>query len=236
MSATKIALVTGGNRGIGLEICRQLANLPDLQVILTARSLEKAQTAVNYLSLPTIIPQVLDVSKPDAGAELALWLEQNFGGVDILVNNAGIFLDYQRQQTSVLALKAETLQETLATNLFGPLNLCQTFIPFMQKRGYGRIVNLSSGMGQLSNMGGGAAAYRISKTALNALTRILAAELQNSPILINALCPGWVKTDMGGAQAPRSVEQGAETAVWLATLPNDGPRGLFFRDRQPIDW
>ena len=236
MSDVKIAVVTGGNRGIGLEICRQLAQRPDLHVVLTARSMEKAQAAAAILVGLNVSAQVLDVCDSDSVAAFTSWSEQRFGGIDILINNAGVLLDYQRREASVFALRPETLQATLATNLYGPLSLCQALIPRMKKRNYGRVVNLSSGMGQLSDMGGGAAAYRLSKTALNALTRILAAELQDSPVLVNAMCPGWVKTEMGGAQAPRSVEQGADTAVWLATLPDDGPRGLFFRDRTPIDW
>jgi NAD(P)-dependent dehydrogenase (short-subunit alcohol dehydrogenase family) len=106
----------------------------------------------------------------------------------------------------------------------------------MRRNGYGRVVNISSGMGQLSDMGGHSPSYRVSKTGLNALTRMLTAELGEENILVNSVCPGWVRTDMGGPNARRSVEQGAETPVWLATLPDDGPRGGFFRDRKPIPW
>jgi len=130
----------------------------------------------------------------------------------------------------------ETYRETLETNVLGPLALAQALVPFMKRNRYGRIVNISSGMGQLSEMGVGSPAYRVSKTALNALTRILAADLKASGILVNSMCPGWVKTDMGGPTAPRTVEQGADTAVWLATLPDGGPTGGFFRDRKPIPW
>jgi NAD(P)-dependent dehydrogenase (short-subunit alcohol dehydrogenase family) len=126
--------------------------------------------------------------------------------------------------------------ETFKTNTLGPLQLIQAVVPHMKARGYGRIVNLSSGAGQLADMGGGFPAYRMSKAALNALTRIAAAELGPGDIKINAMCPGWVKTAMGGPGATRSVEKGAETAVWLATLPADGPTGGFFRDRKPIPW
>lgn len=238
MLKTKIAVVTGGNRGIGLEICRQLAQKSDLHVILTARSLEKAQSAVKILASEglEVTPFQLDTTAPADIAHLAQWLEISWGRVDILVNNAGILLDQQRHQASVFNVQIETLRETMETNVYGPLMLCQALIPLMKKNGYGRIVNLSSGMGQLSDMGGGYTAYRLSKTALNALTRILSAELQDSPILVNTMCPGWVKTDMGGPQATRSVAQGADTAVWLATLPDHGPSGQFFRDRQPIAW
>ena len=136
----------------------------------------------------------------------------------------------------VLDSKLETWRETLTTNVFGPLMLIQALAPLMKKNGYGRIVNVSSGQGQLSDMGAGTPAYRVSKTALNALTRTVAAELTGSGVLVNSMCPGWVRTDMGGAGAPRSVEQGADTAVWLATLPGGGPTGGFFRDRKPIPW
>jgi len=136
----------------------------------------------------------------------------------------------------VLDSKLVTWRDTLETNLIGPLLLAQVLVPLMKRNGYGRIVNVSSGQGQLSDMGVGTPAYRVSKTALNALTRTLAAELKGSGILVNSMCPGWVRTDMGGAGAPRTVEQGADTAVWLATLPDDGPSGGFFRDRRPIPW
>ena len=122
----------------------------------------------------------------------------------------------------------------LATNLIGPFLLCQTLIPLMQGRG--RVVNVSSGMGQLSEMGGGFPAYRMSKAGLNALTRIFARELEGTGVKVNAVCPGWVRTDMGGAGAARSVEEGVATTVWLATLPDDGPSGGLFRDRKPIPW
>jgi len=136
----------------------------------------------------------------------------------------------------VLDSKLVTWRDTLETNLIGPLLLAQALVPLLKRNGYGRIVNVSSGQGQLSDMGVGTPAYRVSKTALNALTRTLAAELKGSGILVNSMCPGWVRTDMGGAGAPRTVEQGADTAVWLATLPDDGPSGGFFRDRRPIPW
>src|SRR5262249_21641860 len=153
---------------------------------------------------------------------------------DVLINNAGVMLD--PRGSHVLDSKEKTWHDTLAVNLFGPLLLTQALVPLMRKNGYGRIVNVSSAQGQLSDMGPGTPAYRVSKTALNALTRTLAAELHASGILVNAMCPGWVKTDMGGQGAPRTVEQGADTAVWLATLPDGGPTGGFFRDRKPIPW
>ena len=144
--------------------------------------------------------------------------------------------DLAEPQTSALRIKPDTLRRALETNTLGPYQLMQKFAPMMKKAGYGRIVNLSSGMGQLEEMNGGYPGYRISKTALNALTRIFAEELLNTGVLVNSVCPGWVKTEMGGPNADRDVEEGADTIVWLATLPDDGPTGGFFRDREPIDW
>jgi NAD(P)-dependent dehydrogenase (short-subunit alcohol dehydrogenase family) len=137
---------------------------------------------------------------------------------------------------SVFDAKVETLRKTMETNVYGPLQLIQALVPLMKEHDYGRIVNVSSGMGQLTDMGGGYPGYRLSKTSLNALTRIFANELNGTHILINTMCPGWVKTDMGGPGATRTPEQGVDTMVWLATLPNDGPTGAFFRDRKPIPW
>ena len=232
----RIALVTGANRGIGLEIARQLARQPGIRVVLTARDEAKAGAAAAKLKREGLEVETaaLDVTRDASIAALAAVLEKRHGRCDILVNNAGVMLDPRGSR--VLDSKAQTYRDTLETNLLGPLRLVQALAPLMKKHRYGRIVNLSSGQGQLSEMGVGTPAYRVSKTALNALTRTLAADLQGSGILVNAMCPGWVKTDMGGPSAPRTVEQGADTAVWLATLPGDGPSGGFFRDRRPIPW
>jgi NAD(P)-dependent dehydrogenase (short-subunit alcohol dehydrogenase family) len=160
-----------------------------------------------------------------------------FGRIDVLVNNAGILKEGQTpEESKVLEVSAELVFETYDANTVGPLRMIQAVVPIMLKGGYGRVVNISSGAGQLSDMQAGYPAYRMSKSALNALTRITAAELGPTPIKVNAMCPGWVRTDMGGPNATRSVEQGAETAVWLATLPDTGPTGGFFRDKAPIAW
>jgi len=232
----RVAVVTGGNRGIGLEICRQLAKRGDLRVVLAGRDLGKAKSAVKSIKnqIVEVIPVVLDVSSASSIKNFANYVAKQFGRCDVLVNNAGILADPRGSR--VLDSKLETWQATLAVNLLGPLMLIQALAPLMRKNGYGRIVNVSSGQGQLTDMGAGTPAYRISKTALNALTRTLAAELRGGGVLVNSMCPGWVKTDMGGPGAPRTVEQGADTAVWLATLPDDGPSGGFFRDRKPIPW
>jgi NAD(P)-dependent dehydrogenase (short-subunit alcohol dehydrogenase family) len=226
----RIAVVTGANRGIGFEICRQLAKA-GMHVVLAARDEAKGKAAAKKLGVES---RKLDVNSDASVKAFARWLADTHGRCDVLVNNAGVLLD--PRSTRVLDSKIETYRDTLETNLLGPLRMIQAIVPIMKKRGYGRIVNMSSGQGQLSDMGVGTPAYRVSKTALNALTRTTAADLQGSGILINAMCPGWVRTDMGGDSAPRSVEQGADTAVWLATLPDNGPSGGYFRDRKPLAW
>ncbi|MCI0397349.1 MAG: SDR family oxidoreductase [Chloroflexi bacterium] len=231
---TKIAVVTGGNRGIGLEICRQLGRL-GIQVILTARSVGRGTAAAGALQaegLPVHF-HPLDVADQMAVRRLAKTLADDYGRTDILVNNAAVYLD---PGLSIAEMDLALVRQTMETNFYGPLRLCQIIAPLMRRNSYGRIVNLSSQMGSLRHMGAGALAYRVSKTALNALTRVLAAELRGNNILVNSVDPGWVRTEMGGDHAPRSVEEGAETAVWLATLPDGGPTGSFFRDRRPVEW
>jgi NAD(P)-dependent dehydrogenase (short-subunit alcohol dehydrogenase family) len=239
MNATKkIAVVTGANRGLGFETCRQLAK-QEIQVILTSRDEAKGNAAVEKLQAEglDVLYRSLDVTNADSVEHLAQFIRNQFGKLDILVNNAGIAKDFlDPSEGSVLKTKVSTLQETIETNLYGPLLLCQALIPLMKVNNYGRVVNVSSGAGQLSDMKIGFPAYRISKTALNALTRIVANELEDTNILVNAVCPGWVRTDMGGPNAPRSPVEGVDTIVWLATLADGGPTSGFFSDRQPIDW
>jgi NAD(P)-dependent dehydrogenase (short-subunit alcohol dehydrogenase family) len=235
MATPRIAVITGGNKGIGFEICRQLA-FRGVNVVLTARSPRRGAQAAKKLQGEglNVIFHPLDVTAPDQVQALARYLETAHGGCDVLVNNAGIALD--RYSMSVLDTPLRLFQDTLDTNFYGPLRLCQALIPMMLRRRYGRVVNLSSGLGQLEDMQDGSAAYRASKTALNALTRMAAAAAGNRNVLVNSMCPGWVRTDMGGPNATRGVEKGAATAVWLATLPDGGPSGGFFRDRKPIPW
>jgi len=232
----RIAVVTGANRGIGLEICRQLAQQAEFRVVLTSRDESKGRDAVKTLRAAgqDVDYQQLDVTSQRSVELLADYLAETYGRCDVLINNAGVMADPRGSR--VLDSKPATYRKTLETNFFGPLLLIQALAPLMKKARYGRIVNVSSGQGQLSDMGAGTPAYRISKTALNALTRTCAAELYGTGILINSMCPGWVKTDMGGPSAPRALAQGADTAVWLAMLPEGGPSGGFFRDRKAIPW
>lgn len=234
MNTKRIAVVTGGNRGIGFETCRQLAK-QGIQVILTSREAAKGKAAGEKLQAEGLDVSYysLDVTDADSVQRLAQFIKSKYGQLDILINNAGVLLD---SSDSILNTKFDTLHQTIDTNLYGPFLVCQALIPLMDIHKYGRIVNVSSGAGQLSDMNSGYPSYRISKTALNALTRILGNELKGTNILVNSVCPGWVKTDMGGANASRTPAQGADTIVWLATLPDNGPTSGFFRDRQSIPW
>ncbi|MEQ1695919.1 MAG: SDR family oxidoreductase [Hyphomicrobiaceae bacterium] len=238
MAETRVALVTGANRGIGLEIARQLARL-GVMTVLGSRSLEKGKVAAEPLAGEGLVAPVVALDVTDTASIRAAVAETMglFGRVDILINNAGVMLEHSGTPDFVASsVGLDVMRATFEVNLFGPLAMSQAVLPVMRDQGYGRIVNMSSGMGQLSEMGAEHPAYRMSKAALNALTRTLAAELGAGAIKVNSMCPGWVKTDMGGQDAPRTVEQGAETAVWLAMLPDDGPTGAFFRDKKPIAW
>ena len=229
----RIALVTGANRGIGREVGRQLAQR-GLRVILTARNAPAGQAAADALAregLPVVFCP-LDVSDPASVDAAKSWVEERYGRLDVLINNAAVYLD---EHSNIFNVPIDDFTTTLAVNLYGPLYLCRAFVPGMRRRGYGRVVNVSSESGQLSTMGGYTPAYAISKAALNALTRAVAAEAGPS-VKVNAACPGWVRTDMGGPHATRSVAEGAAGLVWLATLPDSGPTGGFFRDGRPLDW
>jgi len=227
----RVALVSGGNRGIGLEVCRQLAE-GGLTVILGSRDEERGRQAAEGLA-GEVVARQLDVSDAGSVERLAASIENDFGRLDVLVNNAGISNDDGQGGAEA---DLDRVKEALEANLFGAWRLCEAAIPHMRREGYGRIVNVSTGLAALEDMGGGSPGYRISKTGLNALTRILASELRGSGILVNAVNPGWVQTDMGGANANRSVEEGADGVVWAATLPNNGPTGGFFRDRRHVAW
>jgi NAD(P)-dependent dehydrogenase (short-subunit alcohol dehydrogenase family) len=219
----RIALVSGASRGIGREIARQLVEEHGYLVLAGARDPSKVDLK------GSLVPLELDVTDPasiDAARER---IASDPGRLDVLVNNAGVGGPADRAAD----VDPQEAHRVLETNLFGAWRLAQATLPLLRASGDPRIVNISSGMGQLADMGGGYAAYRISKTALNALTRVLAAE--EPGIRVNSICPGWVRTDMGGSGAPRSVEEGADTAVWLATARNV-PTAAFLRNRKAIPW
>ncbi len=230
----RTAVVTGGNRGIGFEVCRQLAK-KGIHVIMTSRDPKKGIEARDRLKKEGIEVEfhVLDVNSGASVREFFHIMESHHDRIDILVNNAAVHYDSQQH---ALDANMTIVLEALDTNLLGPWRTCQYAVPVMKRNKYGRIVNVSSGAGSLAEMKGGTPAYSASKAALNVLTIKLASELQGTNILVNSVCPGWVKTDMGGPHAPRSVEKGASGIVWAATLDKDGPTGGFFRDGKPIAW
>ena len=231
----RIGVVTGANRGIGLEICRQLADA-GLCVVLTSRDESKGKAALDALgkSDQELCFHQLDVTDDDSVKTLATYLETEFGRLDVLVNNAGTLFENDRS-ASVLEQSMECFQVTMAANFYGPLRVCQGLAGLMRQSTSGRVINISSGLGQLETMGDSYPAYGVSKTALNALTRLVAGALADSGVLVNAVSPGLVATDMGGPQG-RPVEEGADTATWLALMDDDGPTGGFFRDRESIPW
>jgi NAD(P)-dependent dehydrogenase (short-subunit alcohol dehydrogenase family) len=221
----RVALVTGGARGLGVEVCRQLA-AAGLTVWLTARSLDRAAEVAEGLD-GDVRAGRLDIDDPDSVIALATHVDR----LDVLVNNAAI--DYDTDARAVTADLAR-VQRALDTNLFGAWRMAQAFAPHLRASGHGRIVNVSSGAGQISDMGGGLPAYHLSKLALNGLTRMLAAELRGDDVLVNAVCPGWTDTDMGAGGRP--VADGARSVTWACLLDDDGPTGGFFRDGEPLPW
>lgn len=230
----RVALVTGANRGLGFETSRQLLER-GLTVVLAGRddaALERARRSLARSEQHALTVR-MDVT--DAGSIVAAQrtVTERVGSVDVLVNNAAV-LSFENDE--VLSIPPDAYRDTFDTNVFGVIEVCRVFAPAMARARYGRIVNVSSGAGQLATMSTYAPAYSMSKAALNAFTRILAHSYRTSGVLVNAVDPGWVRTDMGGPSAPRSPQEGADTIVWLATLPDDGPTGGFFRDRQAIEW
>jgi NAD(P)-dependent dehydrogenase (short-subunit alcohol dehydrogenase family) len=246
----KVALVTGGNRGIGFAISKQLA-LQGISVIIGSRDIRQGEAAAKSIApsptaggtttttttTRTVSAFELDVTDQDSVDKLTSIIHSKFGKLDILVNNAGVLLDETNNLPSKTDL--QIVKATLETNLIGAWRLCQPFVPMMKKNKYGRIVNVSSGAGALDTIQQGlyAPAYSVSKSSLNVLTIMFANELRREAanILVNAVDPGWVRTDMGGPTAPRSAEEGADTAVWLATLPDRGSTGGFFFNRKRIE-
>lgn len=228
-----VAIVTGGNRGIGYEICKELS-MSGCRVVLTSRNEKDGQKAVAALrDHENIAYHKLNVTNSADIASLRDWILKTYGRVDILINNAGVYLD---EGVSVFDVDEKIVQETLAVNFYGAFHMCRAFVPIMKQNGYGRIVNISSGYGAMNEIAGYEAAYRISKAALNALTLIIADELRDGSIKVNAVCPGWVSTDMGGKMAPISPQTAARDIVHFALVNAKGPTGSFFRHKKPIQW
>jgi NAD(P)-dependent dehydrogenase (short-subunit alcohol dehydrogenase family) len=228
---SRTALVTGGNRGIGMETCRQLSKA-GLDVVLTARDLASGRAAGDQLGRLgyRVLVEQLDVTSTRSVADCATRLRDEGVEVDVLVNNAGVY-----PTESFFSLSEETFTNAIDVHLVGAFRTCQAFLPAMAERGYGRVVNVSSGLGAVTDNIPSPAAYGIAKAALNALTLVVSAAMRPS-VKVNAVCPGWVRTDMGGSGASRDVSQGADTVTWLALLPDSGPTGGFFRDRRRIPW
>jgi NAD(P)-dependent dehydrogenase (short-subunit alcohol dehydrogenase family) len=241
----KVALVTGGNKGIGLETVRQLA-AKGFTVLLGARDREKGETAAAALRKEGLDVDAveIDIANPAHYKELAALIEKEYGKLDVLINNAGVMLENQGGTREASTIPMGTLRKTFDTNVFGTIELTQALLPLIRKSAAGRIVNLSSILGSLTLHATKGSpiyeakqlAYDMSKTALNAFTIHLAYELAKTPIKVNSAHPGWVKTEMGGANAPLGIKEGAETSVWLATLPADGPTGGYFHKHDPLPW
>ena len=233
MDETLIALVSGGNRGIGLEVCRQLLEL-GYRVILGSRDLKKGEKAAAGLKADKqqLFVQQLDVDDTKSIEKLRVHIERNFGRLDALVNNAAAVYD---DWEGVIDADLEDVTRAFNTNTLGAWRMCKAFLPILRKSKHPRIVNVSSEAGSLASMGAWTPAYNISKVALNALTRMLAKELRRERILVNSVCPGWVATDMGGPGG-RHVSKGAKSVVRAVTLPDNGPTGGFFRDGKPLPW
>jgi NAD(P)-dependent dehydrogenase (short-subunit alcohol dehydrogenase family) len=242
MSHRRVAIISGASRGLGLETARLLGER-GFDLAMVARGVDALQRAAAQIARDTGIEPLAvaaDVTDARSVHALAEQVAGRYGRADVLVNNAGVLLgpkDFAAPEAaSVLRADPDQAVATFAANVAGPLRMVQAFVPMMRVQRWGRIVNVSSGMGQLSDMGGFWPAYRMSKTALNALTKILAVELHGSGIKVNSVCPGWCRTDMGGPDASRSAAEGAKSIAWAALIDDDGPSGGFFRDGQPLDW
>ncbi|MEM9774206.1 MAG: SDR family NAD(P)-dependent oxidoreductase [Chloroflexota bacterium] len=225
-----IAVVTGGNRGIGKEVCRQLAEKGYI-VYLGSRNLAKGEAAAHDLGLDSLIPAQLDVTDQISVDRLKARVDEEQGRLDVLINNAAINYDTWQQ---TIGADLDNVKETMETNLYGPWRMAMAFAPLLRASQHARIVNVSSGSGSLTDMGSETPAYGISKAALNALTIKLAGAFRADKVLVNAVCPGWIATDMGGPGGG-PIEPGGESVVWAAVLPDNGPTGGFFRHGKRID-
>lgn len=236
----RVALVTGGNRGLGFEICRQLALL-GMRIILTSRQTYMGEQRAAELKKEghdvEFFP--LDVNDPASITGIYEFILSNYGRLDVLINNAGVLLDKEERShdnmPQLIRSEKKILEQTFSTNVEGPYLLCEAFAPIMRKQRYGRIVNVSSGLGQLQDMQSNYPVYSISKAALNAVTKIFADQYKPF-VIVNSVSPGWVRTDMGGTNAPRSLQEGVDTIIWAATLPVGSPSGHFYQDREVIPW
>jgi NAD(P)-dependent dehydrogenase (short-subunit alcohol dehydrogenase family) len=230
VTSQQVAVVTGANRGIGVEVCRQIAER-GFFVVLGSRDLAKGERAAEQLP-DSVSARQLDVADQGSVDAAAAWVAERYGRCDAHVNNAGS--DYDTDATAAGADLAR-VHRAMETNLFGAWRTCLALLPLLRESMHGRIVNVSSGEASLADMGPGVPAYHVTKAALNALTRTLAAELRDSAVLVNAVSPGWTATDMGG-RGGRPIAEGAASIVWGVTLPDDGPTGGFFQDGQPLAW
>jgi NAD(P)-dependent dehydrogenase (short-subunit alcohol dehydrogenase family) len=234
--AQKVAVITGSHKGLGYAIARQLAQKQDIRVVITSRNEQDGRGAQQRLADENLQVDyhALDVTSDSSVQQFTDWVQQTYGKVDILVNSAGINPTMQPEETSLLTVQLKTMLATLETNVLAVVRITQALVPLMQAQNYGRIVNVSTEMASLTAMGNDyyplAPSYRLSKIGLNGLTVILAKELQGTNILVNAYSPGWMQTDMGGSDAPFTAQEGAETAVYLATLPDGGAQGKFFAE------
>ena len=234
MPESKIVLITGANKGIGFETARQLAKR-GWHVVIGARKASAGQTAAKAITQASGSASFLDidVSNSESIARAAAEFQKQFDHLDVLINNAGIYPD---EGLTILTISRKQLTETFQTNTFGPVAVTQAFLPVLRKASGARVINVSSGYGQIEGLSANVPSYCLSKLALNGVTLMFSEALRSEGIAVNSMCPGWVRTDMGGPNAAHSVEQGADTAVWLATEAGQDLTGKFFRDRQPIPW
>jgi NAD(P)-dependent dehydrogenase (short-subunit alcohol dehydrogenase family) len=226
----KHVLVTGGNKGIGFAMCQGLLNA-GFEVILAARSIEKAKDAIEKLQSAHVHPLVMDVADDKSIDRAVITYSQQFERLDVLINNAGIFPD---EGVDILTIDRQLLERAMNTNTFGAIETTQAFLPLLKLATTAKVINVSSGLGALQGLSADSASYCLSKLALNGATIMLATALKPQGIAVYSMCPGWVRTDMGGTAATRSPEQGADTAIWLATEGTPDLSGKFFRDRQEI--
>jgi NAD(P)-dependent dehydrogenase (short-subunit alcohol dehydrogenase family) len=234
LDGARVAVVSGANRGLGLEIVMRLADR-GMRVVLASRSIDKGHSAMWLLGdlAERVAVRQLDTTDPASVRNFASWLERRVGRCDVLVNNSAILIDDDHEAATV---DLDVVRRTLETNLFGTWRLTQALAPLMRGSRYGRVVNISSGLGSLDRMRRGLPAYRVSKSAVNALTRMLADELADDGILVNACCPGRARIEVRGMPESVRLNASADTPVWLATLPDGGPTGGFYRGRTPLAW